>query len=160
ARSSVDVILDLFETYGRFGSACSAGPTKHTTAAAVEGTRHGMLHLVDRVRFGIEDSRSVGVVVTDDDIEVSVAVEIGNGRCAGEPAFGSSHNFNWPVRRGRQRWLSLTGPGQKRDRRAAPVMDQQVHCPVFVEIGRRTTHRRHRGAVEQLTGFEYEWLIT
>src|SRR6185295_20314362 len=39
-------------------------------------------------------------------------------------------------------------------------MDQQVRCSVFVEIGRRATHRRHRGVVEQPFSFEYKWSIT
>ncbi len=111
------------------------------------------------VGLAVEDTRAIGVVVADHEIDMPVAIDIGKGRRVAVPAFAWIDDIacDKVLSRKSGRMHSRFAEAQKGDRRSAPVIDQDVDQTVFVDIRRQAAHRcRHGRDVDQRARLEIE----
>ncbi len=119
-----------------------------------------MLHRLQPAGPGVEDPGVVRKIVADDEVGMTVAVQVGQRRGIGEPTARSRRHF--PGHEAdRARGPCRAVPPEERDRRPAPVIDQDVHQAVFVQVARQTTHGGHRvGVVGQRHQVQREGLVS
>ncbi len=95
---------------------------------------------------------TVGVVIANDQVEMTVAVEVGLAYCAREPHLERLDQIARNEARGRENGRTDGGGGigplHEEYRRTAPVVDQDVCETVLVEIADSGAHWRHGGSVE------------
>ena len=112
----------------------------------------------------VEHSGAVGEVIADDQIEVSVAVQVGRGRRRGVPAVAALDQFLRFEFGGRGRGLGVgRRPAQINDRATAPVDDEHVHQAILIQVGDQGALRAHRRGVpvgERRSGVECECFVT
>src|ERR1044072_989799 len=91
---------------------------------------------------------------------MTVAVQIRERSGSGIPASTTSKYFHWliPVNCGARTLVARFG--EECNRRPSPVVDQQVHTSVFIEITGNASHRRHDRGIVKSRRIEDEWFIT
>ena len=92
-----------------------------------------------------------------------VTVEVSLGRAVRKPALLLGDQFRRQIAAARQlcrRVPRVICRAEEDDRRSAPVIDQNVHQAIFVEVAGQTSHRCHGRSVEgERRRFKFKGLI-
>ena len=135
------------------------GPSQQMRSSSILGTRHRMLHVVGHVGPCVENAGAVGEIVADNEITVAIAVEISERRGVRVPPFDCVDELSRDEPRSRH--LLRVRESEKQDRRATPVVDEEVNRSIFVEVARQAAHRRRgRRIVRQRKRVERERRVT
>ena len=131
----------------------SARPEKDVFLATVQRLGFAFVHYFHPARVRVQDVAAVLKIIADDQVHVAIAIKVRLHCAIGEPAFAAVGQFRGNILGGAQRhgraWL-WPAFAQEEHGRAAPIIDQQIHQPVLVEIARQHAHRRRpRGIVWQ-----------
>ena len=130
-----------------------AFPKKEMFAPAVCRLCLSLVHRHRVLPVFVEIPRAVREVIRDEQVGVSVAVEVGLRRGVRVPAFAARGEFLRVEAAPCERAAFL----HEEHRRAAPVIDQHIERTVLVEVAEDRPHRRGaRGMVRQRRGIEHE----
>ncbi len=135
-------------------------PAEEVLPPAVVGPGHRVLHRLQPPGPGVEDPGVVGKIVADDQVGMTVAIEVGQRGGIGEPAAGSRRDLLSAKRTPHQPGVSVVPP-EEHDWRTAPVIDQDVHQAVLVQVARQAAHGGHRvGIIGQRNQAQAERLVS
>src|ERR1700752_134519 len=129
-------------------------------ASAVLRLRHRVLHAVGGIGSCIKDARTVGKEVANDQVGVTVAVDVGERRCVRVPTSAAGNDFTTRVALGIEFRPGAAWPLNEGDWSSSPVIGEHVLETVFVKVTGQTTHWSHRRRVVRKSNrIEAEWLI-
>ena len=135
--------LHLPKVHGWLCSCCGRGPQKQVLLAAIVSARPGIRHLLDARAMRVKHVSTVGEVVGNHQVHVSIAIQVRPRHRVGVPASSSWHQFArhvaLPGEMAQDGFLAM----EEEDGRASPVVDKEIHQTIFVEISGDATCRRH-----------------